>query len=154
MPADVCEVHPEGFLKSVGLTRNQLSLDIRVPARRVTDTFLGKRRITPDTASGLARCFDVSAAVWLGLQMATTLTFSNVRPPRRSAARSKPTRRRSSLVDWTVCQSEERQEYPSDRASPIAAVECISYSILLCPRQPGVSRHPRARWHSRPAHLE
>ena len=67
-------VHPgeillEEFLKPMGLSQNRLALDIGVPARRINEIVLGKRRVTADTALRLARFFDMSPQFWLGLQM-------------------------------------------------------------------------------------
>ncbi|MFQ5398883.1 MAG: HigA family addiction module antitoxin [Anaerolineae bacterium] len=63
------EVLLEEFLKPMGLSQNRLALDIRVPARRINEIVLGKRRITADTALRLARYFGTSPQFWLGLQM-------------------------------------------------------------------------------------
>jgi addiction module HigA family antidote len=46
-----------------------LALAIGVPARRINEVVLGKRRITADTALRLARYFGNSPQFWLGLQM-------------------------------------------------------------------------------------
>lgn len=67
-------IHPgeillEEFLKPMKLSQNKLALDIRVPARRINEIVLGKRRITPDTALRLAKYFHMSPQFWLGLQM-------------------------------------------------------------------------------------
>lgn len=67
-------IHPgeillEEFLKPMGLSQNKVALDIRVPARRINEIILGKRRITPDTALRLAKYFHMSPQFWLGLQM-------------------------------------------------------------------------------------
>jgi len=67
-------IHPgeillEEFLKPMGLSQNKVALDIRVPARRINEIVLGKRRVTPDTALRLAKYFDMSPQFWLGLQM-------------------------------------------------------------------------------------
>ncbi len=48
-------VHPgkilqEEFLEPLGLSQNKLALALRVPARRINEIVLGKRRITADTA--------------------------------------------------------------------------------------------------------
>jgi addiction module HigA family antidote len=63
------EVLLEEFLKPLGLSQNRLALEIRVPARRINEIVLGKRRISPDTALRLARYFGMSAEFWLGLQL-------------------------------------------------------------------------------------
>jgi len=70
----IAPLHPgeillEEFLKPLGLSQNRLALDIRVPARRINEIVLGKRRITADTALRFALYFDMSPKFWLGLQM-------------------------------------------------------------------------------------
>ena len=67
-------VHPgevlfEEFLKPNGISQNRLAISIKVPARRINEIVLGKRRISADTALRLARHFGTSAKFWLGLQM-------------------------------------------------------------------------------------
>lgn len=67
-------VHPgeillEEFLKPMGISQNRIALDIRVPARRINEIVLGKRRITTDTALRLAKYFNMSPHFWLGLQI-------------------------------------------------------------------------------------
>jgi addiction module HigA family antidote len=67
-------IHPgeillEEFLKPMKLSQNRVALDMRVPARRINEIVLGKRKITADTALRLARYFGTSAQFWLGLQM-------------------------------------------------------------------------------------
>lgn len=63
------EILLEDFLKPMGLSQNRLALDIRVPARRINEIVLGKRRITADTALRLAKYFNMSPQFWLGLQV-------------------------------------------------------------------------------------
>ena len=58
----------EEFLKPLELSQNRLGLDIGVPARRINEIVLGKRRITADTALRLALYFDTTPQFWLGLQ--------------------------------------------------------------------------------------
>lgn len=70
----ISPIHPgeillEEFLKPMNLSQNRLALDIRVPARRINEIVLGKRRITADTALRLARYFNMTPQFWLGLQM-------------------------------------------------------------------------------------
>ncbi len=67
-------VHPgdvlmEEFLIPMGLSQNHLAIQIRVPARRINEIVLHKRRMTADTALRLAKYFGVSARFWMGLQM-------------------------------------------------------------------------------------
>jgi antitoxin HigA-1 len=73
MEKKLAPVHPgevllEEFLKPMGISQNYLALKIRVPARRINEIVLGKRRITADTALRLARYFGTTATFWLGLQ--------------------------------------------------------------------------------------
>ncbi|MEL7223326.1 MAG: HigA family addiction module antitoxin [Cyanobacteria bacterium J06576_12] len=63
------EVLLEEFLKPMNLSQNKMALALRVPARRINEIVLGKRRITADTALRLARYFEMSPRFWLGLQM-------------------------------------------------------------------------------------
>ena len=70
----IAPVHPgeilfEEFLKPLNLSQNRVALDMRVPARRINEIVLGKRRITADTALRFAKYFNTSAHFWLGLQM-------------------------------------------------------------------------------------
>lgn len=62
------EVLLEECLRPMGLSQNKLALNIGVPARRINEIVLEKRRITADTALRLARFFKTSAEFWLGLQ--------------------------------------------------------------------------------------
>ncbi len=68
-PVHPGEVLLEEFLKPMGLSQNRVALDIGVPARRINEIVLSKRRITADTALRLARYFGTSPQFWLGLQM-------------------------------------------------------------------------------------
>ncbi|MEN8614867.1 HigA family addiction module antitoxin [Dehalogenimonas sp. THU2] len=73
MDMKLAPVHPgevllEEFLKPMGISQNHLALKIGVPARRINEIVLGKRRITADTALRLARYFGTTAKFWLGLQ--------------------------------------------------------------------------------------
>lgn len=69
LPLHPGEILLEEFLRPMGLSQNRLVLDIRVPARRINEIVLGKRRITADTALRLARYFKMSPQFWLGLQI-------------------------------------------------------------------------------------
>ena len=73
MTKKLAPIHPgevlfEEFLKPLRLSQNRLAMDIRVPARRINEVVLGKRRITADTALRLSRCFGTTAQFWMGLQ--------------------------------------------------------------------------------------
>ncbi len=68
-PVHPGEILQKEFLAPMGLSQNRLALALRVPARRINEIVLGKRRITADTALRLARYFQMSPQFWLGLQM-------------------------------------------------------------------------------------
>ena len=67
-PVHPGEVLLEEFLKPMGISQNRLSLNIGVPARRINEIVLQKRRITADTALRLARFFGTTPEFWIGLQ--------------------------------------------------------------------------------------
>lgn len=68
-PVHPGEILQEEFLKPLGISQNRLAISISVPARRINEIVLEKRRITADTALRLARYFGTSAKFWLGLQV-------------------------------------------------------------------------------------
>jgi addiction module HigA family antidote len=73
MDKKLAPVHPgevllEEFIIPMGISQNHLALKIGVPARRINEIVLGKRRITADTALRLAQYFGNTAKFWLGLQ--------------------------------------------------------------------------------------
>lgn len=66
-------IHPgeillEEFLLPMGISQNRLAIDVGVPARRINEIVLGRRRITADTALRLSRYFETTPQLWLGLQ--------------------------------------------------------------------------------------
>lgn len=73
MEDKLAPVHPgevllEEFLKPLALSQNRLAIEIGVDARRINEIVLGKRSITADTALRLARYFNTSPQLWMGLQ--------------------------------------------------------------------------------------
>lgn len=62
------EVLREEFMKSYGLSQNQLARRLGVPPRRINEIVREKRGITADTALRLARFFGTTAELWTGLQ--------------------------------------------------------------------------------------
>jgi addiction module HigA family antidote len=73
MPDLLDPIHPgeilkEEFLVPLGISINRLALDIGVPPGRISEIVNGKRGISADTALRLARFFDVSPELWMGLQ--------------------------------------------------------------------------------------
>ena len=68
-PVHPGEILQQEFLKPVGMSQNKLAMALHVPARRINEIVLGKRKVTADTALRLARYFKMSPQFWLGLQM-------------------------------------------------------------------------------------
>ena len=62
------EILREDFMIPLDLSAHALALDLRVPATRIGEIVRGRRAITTDTALRLARYFDTTPDLWLGLQ--------------------------------------------------------------------------------------
>ena len=62
------EILQEEFLRPMGLSQNQVAIAIGVPARRINEIVLGKRRLTADTALRLGAFFGMDAQFWINLQ--------------------------------------------------------------------------------------
>ena len=67
-------IHPgvtlaEDFLKPLGISADNLALQLHVPATRVSDIVRGRRAITADTSLRLSRYFGTSAQFWMNLQV-------------------------------------------------------------------------------------
>ena len=77
----IAPVHPGEHLREElrerGISRNQLSRDIRIPLSRVSLIGSGKRGISADTALRLARYFGTSPQMWLNLQNRYDLDVAN-----------------------------------------------------------------------------
>lgn len=67
-PVHPGEVLSKEFLKPLGLSQNKLAVNIGVPARRINEIVLEKRKVSADTALRLGRFFGMSSEFWLGLQ--------------------------------------------------------------------------------------
>lgn len=62
------EILLEEYLIPYNISQNKLSRDIDVTVGRINDIIKGKRSITADTALRLAKYFNTSPDLWLGLQ--------------------------------------------------------------------------------------
>ncbi len=62
------EILKEEFMAPLELSANKLAQLLAVPTNRITQIITGKRTISIDTASRLAKCFGTSVELWLGLQ--------------------------------------------------------------------------------------
>ena len=65
-------IHPGeilvGELEELGINSHQLSLDLHVPANRVSQIINGQRGITADTALRLGQWFGTGPELWMNLQ--------------------------------------------------------------------------------------
>lgn len=67
-PISPGEILMEEYLVPLSLSQNQLARDIDVPVGRINEIIHNRRSITADTALRLARYFETSPELWLGLQ--------------------------------------------------------------------------------------
>ena len=72
-PTTPGEMLREEFLEPMGLTQQQLAIDIGVSYQRVNELINNKRGITPSTALRLGKYFGTSPDFWLNLQRANDL---------------------------------------------------------------------------------
>jgi antitoxin HigA-1 len=91
-------IHPgemlqEEFLQPLGISQNQLALDIRVPATRISQIVKGKRAVTPETALRLSRYFGNSPEFWLNLQQQHDLTKARVETGKQIEEEVRPAKR-------------------------------------------------------------
>jgi addiction module HigA family antidote len=69
----------EDYLKPLNMSINRLSIELRVPATRMTEIVNGRRGITADTALRLARYFNTTPQFWLNLQSSFDLAVASER---------------------------------------------------------------------------
>lgn len=63
------EILMADFIEGFGATQNKLAVSIGVPPRRISEIVHGKREMTADTATRLARYFfGTSEELWMNLQ--------------------------------------------------------------------------------------
>lgn len=76
------ELLNEEFLKPMGISQYRLAKEIGVPAQRIGQIILGKRRITADTDLRLCRYFGLSDGYWMRAQNAydTELVCRKIEP--------------------------------------------------------------------------
>lgn len=67
------EILREEFMVPLELSANALAISLGVPATRIHEIVNGRRGVTADTATRLARHFGGDAASWLALQNAYDL---------------------------------------------------------------------------------
>ena len=67
------EMLTEEFLKPLGLSQNQLAMNIRVPSTRIGEIVRGKRGVTPQTAWLLSATLKTTPEFWMNLQVAFDL---------------------------------------------------------------------------------
>jgi addiction module HigA family antidote len=73
------EILREDYMTPLGLTMNQLALNLRVPTTRISEIVHERRGITADTAIRLGRYFKTTPRFWLNLQAAYDLEVAEDR---------------------------------------------------------------------------
>ena len=76
LPTHPGQVLLEVFLLPMGLTAQALAEGINVPFETLDELIQGKQKITPSLALRLAKFFDISADVWLTLQIRSDLDLA------------------------------------------------------------------------------
>ena len=81
-PVSPGELLREEFLEPMGLSQYRLAKETGIPAQRIGQIVLGRRRITADTDLRLCRFFGLSDGYWLRAQAAYDLeaTRRNIGP--------------------------------------------------------------------------
>jgi len=77
------EILREEFMRPMGISQNALARALRVPPRRINEIVLEKRGISADTALRLARYFNTTAEMWIGLQTDYDLRMARFQKQRR-----------------------------------------------------------------------
>ena len=77
-PVTPGELLNEEFLIPMELTKYRLAKEIDVPAQRIGDIVLGKRRITADTDLRLCKFFGLSKGYWLRAQIEYDLSLIHI----------------------------------------------------------------------------
>ena len=72
-PVSPGELLKEEFLEPMGLSQYRLAKETGIPAQRIGQIVLGRRRITADTDLRLCRFFGLSDGYWLRAQAAYDL---------------------------------------------------------------------------------
>lgn len=75
-PVTSGELLKEEFLEPMGITQYRLAKETGIPAQRIGQIVLGRRRVTADTDLRLCRHFGLSDGYWLRAQMAYGLEFA------------------------------------------------------------------------------
>lgn len=69
-PVSPGELLKEEFLEPMGISQYRLAKETGIPAQRIGQIVLGKRRITTDTDLRLCRFFGLSDGYWMRAQIA------------------------------------------------------------------------------------
>ena len=72
-PVTPGELLKEEFLVPMGISQYRLAKETGIPAQRIGQTILGRRRVTADTDLRLCRYFGLTDGYWLRAQVAFDL---------------------------------------------------------------------------------
>lgn len=75
-PVSPGELLKEEFLEPMGLSQYRLAKETGIPAQRIGQIVLGRRRVTADTDLRLCRFFGLSDGYWLRAQAAYDLELT------------------------------------------------------------------------------
>lgn len=78
-PVTPGELLKEEFLVPLGISQYRLAKETGIPAQRIGQIVLGRRRVTADTDLRLCRFFGLSDGYWLRAQMACDLDLERRR---------------------------------------------------------------------------
>ena len=78
-PVTPGELLKEEFLEPMGITQYRLAKETGIPAQRIGQIVLGRRRVTVDTDLRLCRYFGLSDGYWLRAQMVYDLELERRR---------------------------------------------------------------------------
>lgn len=76
VPTHPGEMLLEEFLVPMGLTQRELANSLNVPYQRINEIINERRGMTPKTALRLAKFFNVSADLWMNLQLRWDLYYA------------------------------------------------------------------------------
>lgn len=80
----------DDVLKPLGMSMNQLAMELRIPTTRISEICRGRRSITAATALRLARWLGTSPEFWLGLQLQYDLDVARDKDEKRIAREIRP----------------------------------------------------------------
>ena len=123
-PVSPGELLKEEFLEPMGLSQYRLAKETGIPAQRIGQIVLGRRRVTADTDLRLCRFFGLSDGYWLRAQAAYDLELA-----RRSIGSDL-----DRITPWKGCRYSTLSE--PHRACVRRRLACVSHGGFLSEHTP------------------